>query len=65
MLNNIIENNDGLFENFIIQYIFKEIFKVGLEFQEEDYSKVLFVFCKKKFEDIIVDIKGEKIGDGQ
>ncbi len=39
MLNNIIENNDGPFENSTIQHIFKEIFKAGLELQEEDHSK--------------------------
>ncbi|ARV99839.1 bifunctional 3-deoxy-7-phosphoheptulonate synthase/chorismate mutase [Bacillus subtilis] len=65
MLNNIIENNDGPFENSTIQHIFKEIFKAGLELQEEDHSKALLVSRKKKPEDTIVDIKGEKIGDGQ
>lgn len=65
MLNNIIENNDGPFENSTIQHIFKEIFKAGLELQEEDHSKALLVSRKKKPEDTIVDIKGEKIGDDQ
>lgn len=47
MLNNIIENNDGPFENSTIQHIFKEIFKAGLELQEEDHSKALLVSRKK------------------
>ncbi|WP_102422693.1 bifunctional 3-deoxy-7-phosphoheptulonate synthase/chorismate mutase [Bacillus amyloliquefaciens] len=64
MLNRIIESNDGPFENSTIQHIFKEIFKAGLELQEEDHSKALLVSRKKKAEDTIVDIKGEKIGDG-
>ncbi|KAA6448570.1 bifunctional 3-deoxy-7-phosphoheptulonate synthase/chorismate mutase [Bacillus swezeyi] len=65
MLNNIIENNDGPFENSTIQHIFKEIFKAGLELQEDDHSKALLVSRKKKPENTIVDLKGEKIGDGE
>lgn len=48
MLNRIIESNDGPFENSTIQHIFKEIFKAGLELQEEDHSKALLVSWKKK-----------------
>lgn len=48
MLNRIIESNDGPFENSTIQHIFKEIFKAGLELQEEDHSKALLVSRKKK-----------------
>lgn len=65
MLNEIIENNDGPFENSTIQHIFKEIFKAGLELQEDDHSKALLVSRKKKPENTIVDLKGEKIGDGE
>ncbi|MCY8671194.1 bifunctional 3-deoxy-7-phosphoheptulonate synthase/chorismate mutase [Bacillus haynesii] len=65
MLNAIIENNDGPFENSTIQHIFKEIFKAGLELQEDDHSKALLVSRKKKPENTIVDLKGEKIGDGE
>ncbi|WP_017756147.1 bifunctional 3-deoxy-7-phosphoheptulonate synthase/chorismate mutase [Calidifontibacillus oryziterrae] len=64
MLDLIIENNEGPFENSTIQHIFKEIFKAGLELQEDDHSKALLVSRKKKPEDTIVDIKGEKVGDG-
>ncbi|MEC2212942.1 bifunctional 3-deoxy-7-phosphoheptulonate synthase/chorismate mutase [Bacillus paralicheniformis] len=65
MLNEIIENNDGPFENSTIQHIFKEIFKAGLELQEDDHSKALLVSRKKKPENTIVDLKGEKIGNGE
>ncbi|MFC0270327.1 bifunctional 3-deoxy-7-phosphoheptulonate synthase/chorismate mutase [Metabacillus herbersteinensis] len=64
MLNSIIESNDGPFEDSTLQHIFKEIFKAGLELQEDDHSKALLVSRKKKPEDTIVDIKGIKIGDG-
>lgn len=64
MLDLILEKNEGPFENSTIQHIFKEIFKAGLELQEDDHRKALLVSRKKKAEDTIVDIKGEKIGDG-
>lgn len=64
MLNLIREHNDGPFEDSTLQHIFKEIFKAGLELQEDDHRKALLVSRKKKPEDTIVDVKGEKIGDG-
>lgn len=64
MLDLIKEHNDGPFENSTLQHIFKEIFKAALELQEDDHRKALLVSRKKKPEDTIVDIKGEKVGDG-
>lgn len=65
MLNQILKENDGPFENSTIQHIFKEIFKAGLELQEDDHSKALLVSRKKKPENTIVNINGETIGDGK
>ncbi|ASL67448.1 3-deoxy-7-phosphoheptulonate synthase [Bacillus thuringiensis serovar kyushuensis] len=48
MLDLIVENNNGPFETSTLQHIFKQIFQVGLELQEEDYRKALLVSCKKK-----------------
>ena len=64
MLDLITENNDGPFETSTLQHLFKQIFKTGLELQEDDHRKALLVSRKKKSDDTIVDIKGEKIGDG-
>ncbi|MFB6467640.1 bifunctional 3-deoxy-7-phosphoheptulonate synthase/chorismate mutase [Cytobacillus sp. Hz8] len=64
MLNSIKENNDGPFENSTIEHLFKEIFKAGLELQEDDHRKALLVSRKKKPEDTIVSIKGVQVGDG-
>ncbi|WP_077619105.1 bifunctional 3-deoxy-7-phosphoheptulonate synthase/chorismate mutase [Bacillus sinesaloumensis] len=64
MLNSILENNEGPFETSTIQHIFKEIFKAGLEIQEDDHRKALLVSRKKKPEDTIVEVKGVKIGNG-
>ena len=64
MLDSITQNNDGPFENSTIQHIFKELFKAGLELQEDDHRKALLVSRKKKPEDTVITIKGETIGDG-
>lgn len=65
MLDLITENNDGPFETSTLQHIFKEIFKAGLDLQEDDTQKGLLVSRKRKPEDTIVNIKGEMIGDGK
>ncbi|MDC3415790.1 bifunctional 3-deoxy-7-phosphoheptulonate synthase/chorismate mutase [Aquibacillus salsiterrae] len=64
MLNLIKENNKGPFENSTIEHLFKEIFKAGLELQEDDHSKALLVSRKKKQEDTVIEINGERFGDG-
>ncbi|WP_054861391.1 bifunctional 3-deoxy-7-phosphoheptulonate synthase/chorismate mutase [Gracilibacillus sp. JCM 18860] len=64
MLNLITKNNNGPFENSTIVHLFKEIFKAGLELQEDDHSKALLVSRKKKAEDTVIDINGDKFGDG-
>lgn len=65
MLELIKENNKGPFENATIIHLFKEIFKAGLDLQEDNHSKALLVSRKKKPEDTIIDINGEKFGDGK
>ncbi|WP_026697448.1 bifunctional 3-deoxy-7-phosphoheptulonate synthase/chorismate mutase [Alkalicoccus chagannorensis] len=65
MLDKLTEKNAGPFETSTVQHIFKEIFKASLELQEDDHSKALLVSRKKKQEDTIVEVRGERIGDGQ
>ncbi|MFE8697046.1 bifunctional 3-deoxy-7-phosphoheptulonate synthase/chorismate mutase [Cytobacillus sp. FJAT-53684] len=65
MLDQIKEHNDGPFENSTIEHMFKEIFKAGLELQEDDHRKALLVSRKKKPENTIINLKGEMIGDGK
>jgi len=62
MLNNIISHNDGPFTNATVEHIFKEIFKAGLEIQEDDHQKALLVSRKRKSEDTVIDIKGVPFG---
>ena len=44
--------------------LFKQIFKAGLELQEDDHRKELLVSRKKKAEDTVINLKGEMIGTG-
>lgn len=64
MLDHLIQHNNGPFDNSTIEHIFKEIFKAGLELIEDDHRKDLLVSRKRKPENTIIDIKGEKVGDG-
>ncbi|TWT26401.1 bifunctional 3-deoxy-7-phosphoheptulonate synthase/chorismate mutase [Planomicrobium sp. CPCC 101110] len=64
MLNLLKENNNGPLDQKTVDHIFKEIFKSALDMQEEDHRKALLVSRKKKAEDTIITINGEKIGDG-
>ncbi|MCP2035241.1 3-deoxy-7-phosphoheptulonate synthase/chorismate mutase [Planomicrobium sp. HSC-17F08] len=64
MLNLLKENNNGPLAQKTVDHIFKEIFKSALDMQEEDHRKALLVSRKKKAEDTIITINGERIGDG-
>ncbi len=64
MLNKIAEHNRGPFETSTIQHIFKQLFKAGLELQEDDHSQTLLVSRQNQPENSIVDVLGERIGDG-
>jgi 3-deoxy-7-phosphoheptulonate synthase/chorismate mutase len=65
MLNQIAEANEGPFETSTLHHIFKQIFKAGLELQEDDHRKALLVSRKNQPENSVVDVKGEKVGDGK
>src|SRR5690625_4999392 len=64
MLDQITAQNDGPFQNSTNEHIFKEIFKAGLELQEDDHRKALLVSRKKKPDNTIIDIKGVEVGNG-
>ncbi|QDP40895.1 bifunctional 3-deoxy-7-phosphoheptulonate synthase/chorismate mutase [Radiobacillus deserti] len=64
MLNKITAKNNGPFEDSTIVHLFKEIFKAGLELQKDDHRKALLVSRKKKPEDTVIEINGERFGDG-
>jgi 3-deoxy-7-phosphoheptulonate synthase/chorismate mutase len=65
MLDNINEHNDGPFVKATIEHVFKEIFKAGLELHKDNHRRALLVSRKNKPGNTIVNLKGEKIGDGK
>jgi len=65
MLEVVKANNEGPFPTSALQYIFKQIFNASLTLQKIETKKVLLVSREKQSEDTIVDVRGEKIGDGQ
>lgn len=64
MLDFLKDANKGPIPNGILEQVFKGIFMSALEVQEDEQKKALLVSRKRKAEDTIVDINGEKIGDG-
>ena len=64
MLNSLKEYNKGPLPNGIMEHIFKGIFMSALEIQEDEQRNALLVSRKKKAEDTIVNVNGEKIGNG-
>ena len=64
MLDLLKEANNGPLPNGILEQIFKGIFMSALEIQEDEKLNALLVSRTRKAEDTIVDINGEKIGDG-
>lgn len=65
MLNLLKEHNDGPLEQPRMEHLFKEIFKSALDVQEKEQRKALLVSRKKKAEDTVVEVNGERIGDGK
>ncbi|MFJ8255741.1 bifunctional 3-deoxy-7-phosphoheptulonate synthase/chorismate mutase [Peribacillus asahii] len=64
MLDLIEETHEGPLELASIKHIFKEIFKLGLDIQDENKKKALLVSRKQKQEDTIIDLNGELLGNG-
>lgn len=64
MLDLLREKNTGPFETSTIEHIFKEIFKAGLDLQRDHHRDALLISRQRKSENTIVQVKGERIGDG-
>ena len=65
MINQLLDKNEGPFNDNVIKQLFKEIFKASTDLQKSENEKHLYVSRKLKPEDTIVqfDDKGI-IGDG-
>lgn len=62
MLNLLVENNKGPFNDSAVRHLFKQIFQVSLDLQNDDKKKVLLVSRKKKAEDTVITVKGVEFG---
>jgi len=62
MLNQLVEHNKGPFNDNTIRHLFKQIFQVSLDLQNDDKKKVLLVSRKKKAEDTVINVKGVEFG---
>lgn len=65
MLDVIIENNNGPFDNETVRHLFKQIFQASLKLQQIDLKKHLLVSRKKKKEDTIIHLGDTTVGDGK
>ncbi|WP_421617619.1 bifunctional 3-deoxy-7-phosphoheptulonate synthase/chorismate mutase [Brevibacillus sp. TJ4] len=64
MLNQLVEHNKGPFNDTTVRHLFKQIFQVSLDLQNDEKKKVLLVSRKKKAEDTVVTVKGVEFGNG-
>ena len=65
MINELMDRNQGPFNDNVIKQLFKEIFKASTDLQKSENEKHLYVSRKLKPEDTIVKFdNGGIIGDG-
>lgn len=64
MLNKVINHHQGPLDTETIEYLFKEIFKTDLPPLKQAHDQALLVSREKKPEDTIIEVNGEKIGNG-
>lgn len=62
MLEQLVELNDGPFDDAAIRHLFKQIFKASLDLQKTNHRKELLVSRKKQPEDTVINIKDVAIG---
>lgn len=64
MLDALIEQNKGPFDNETVRHLFKQIFQASLKLQQVDTKKQLLVSRKKKPEDTLIQLGNTIIGGG-
>lgn len=65
IMDKIADRNNGPFDTGRVQHIFKEILKTALSLQEEERRKALLVSRKRKQDDTVITIRGQRVGDGE
>lgn len=62
MLELLVDENKGPFDDATIRHLFKQIFKASLDLQKTNHRKELLVSRKKQLEDTVITVKGTPIG---
>ncbi|MEO3945910.1 bifunctional 3-deoxy-7-phosphoheptulonate synthase/chorismate mutase [Gorillibacterium sp. CAU 1737] len=62
MLDELVKQNQGPFEDAAIKHVFKEIFKASVGLQEKEHKKHLLVSRKSQTGNTVVTVKGIEIG---
>ncbi|WP_054957436.1 bifunctional 3-deoxy-7-phosphoheptulonate synthase/chorismate mutase [Paenibacillus dakarensis] len=65
MLDALIEQNKGPFDNETVRHLFKQIFQASLKLQQVDTKKQLLVSRKKKQEDTLIKLGDTIVGGGK
>ncbi len=65
MLEQLVAENNGPFDDATIKHLFKQIFKASLDLQKDDHKKVLLVSRKQKQADTVLNIKGVNVGGNE
>jgi 3-deoxy-7-phosphoheptulonate synthase/chorismate mutase len=64
MLDRLVAENPGPFDNDTIQHLFKQIFKASLDLQQKEHKKALLVSRKRQPEDTVVHVGTIPVGNG-
>ncbi|MBD1370926.1 bifunctional 3-deoxy-7-phosphoheptulonate synthase/chorismate mutase [Hazenella sp. IB182357] len=64
MLDQLVAQNQGPFDNHTVRYLFKQIFKASLDLQIDDQKKDLLVSRKKQATDTMIQLGTTKVGNG-
>ncbi|MDR6227439.1 bifunctional 3-deoxy-7-phosphoheptulonate synthase/chorismate mutase [Desmospora profundinema] len=62
MLDQLVADNPGPFDNDTIRHLFKQIFKASLDLQQKDHKKALLVSRKRHPEDTVVHVGEIPVG---
>lgn len=65
MLDDLIAQNQGPYEDNTIRHLFKQIFKASLDLQEDEHKKVLLVSRQRKADNTVITLGGEQVGGEQ
>jgi 3-deoxy-7-phosphoheptulonate synthase / chorismate mutase len=65
MLDQLIQHNQGPFDDQTVRYLFKQIFKASLDLLVDDHKKALLVSRKRQVMDTVIDVGKIRMGGGK